>query len=308
MNRVQDICAELDIQQRHRVVLLKSRIMLENRRRNIVASHLGYDSDLPKKEINKKFKEADQFIADVLRGRSECDPFLAFNILLMEQPIQSINQYLDGYRDANKNKNIGRDQLMEELAMRLPIAPWVRLPEQRGLGFLSLAQIIGETHNLDGYDGIAKVWARMACHPYTHHGQTRMASTWRSGKEGSLTAEAWTEYGYCPRRRALMYVIGENLVKLNGDGPYRARYLDAKVKAFAAHPEWNWSKCTTCKGRKKIGRKLLCTTCGGTGKKCKRAHLHGILLAGKLLLKNLRIAWGEYGGVALKTQPWREAG
>lgn len=82
---------------------------------------------------------------------------------------------------------------------------------------------------------------------------------------------------------------GNGVNGLSVAGPYRLRYLEAKVRAYATHPEWDWSPCLVCKGKGKS-----CSTCGGTGQKCKRAHLHGMLLATKLLLKNLWIEWHDH--------------
>lgn len=60
---------------------------------------------------------------------------------------------------------------------------------------------------------------------------------------------------------ALMYVIGEGIVKQNGEGPYRKRYDEAKVTFAAGHPDYSKGRC----------------------------HSHAMLLASKLLLKNLWI-------------------
>ena len=85
--------------------------------------------------------------------------------------------------------------------------------------------------------------------------------------------------GYSPRRRSIAYLIGEGLVKQNfvsggqGDGrlesesgsagPYRSRYDQKKAEFAEKHPDYKPLRC----------------------------HLHGMLLATKLLLKNLWIEW-----------------
>ena len=142
--------------------------------------------------------------------------------------------------------------------------------------------------------------------PYTYDGKTRMGATWRSGKEGKLPAEEWERFKYNPRRRSLSYLIGESLMKLNaGDegeidedgtvvtaardaGPYRLRYDEAKSRAEANHPEWVACACKGSRVGKKGGK---CSECMGKGKKMKRCHLHGMLCAAKMLLKNLWIEW-----------------
>src|SRR5581483_5974690 len=104
--------------------------------------------------------------------------------------------------------------------------------------------------------------------------QTKMGSTWRFGSEGRLPAEAWSEAGYSPRRRSIAYLIGECLLKANyadkaagTPGPYRAEYLRAKADFQARHPDYSALRC----------------------------HRHGMLLAVKLLLLNLRREWRRVG-------------
>jgi hypothetical protein len=200
------------------------------------------------------------------------------------------------------------------LARKLPVAAWVQEEAQNGFGLPSLATLIGETGDLANYAGPAKLWRRMGCAPWTwekHKGQwkTRMGSTWRKYSQleslpkeerAKLPKDEWHAYGYSPRRRSVSFLIGDNLMKGNflgldrgleteeidedpeawdaGDatdaddtaivripGPYRARYDEAKLLAAQNHPDWSKDHC----------------------------HKHGILLAAKLLLKNLWVAWRQ---------------
>jgi hypothetical protein len=176
---------------------------------------------------------------------------------------------------------------MLPLVRSLRVYDWVCRPEQSGFGEKSLGRIIGECGDLENYANPAKVWARMGCAPYTYGDQTQMGSTWKKGVIGKLSAEAWTDYGYCPRRRSVMYVITDTMLK-NNKSVYRKRYLDAKYKAWKAHPEWEWKKCD------EEGCGEDCPKCLGSGVKCMHAHLHGMLLMGKLLLKNLWLEWNDY--------------
>jgi RecJ-like exonuclease len=52
-------------------------------------------------------------------------------------------------------------------------------------------------------------------------------------------------------------------------------------------------KCPDCKGSGK-GKRAKCSKCKGSGKLMKRAHLHAMLLATKLLLKGLWVVWNNY--------------
>lgn len=132
-----------------------------------------------------------------------------------------------------EEKELKKD--MMAIAEELPLDDFVA--DTQGFTWWSLAKIIGETGDLDNYSGPAKVWKRMGLAPITNHqGETKAGSTWSWGKEGRLTAEEWTEAGYCPFRRSVMYVIGETLVKA-GDG-YKQIYDARRVHTRETHPEW----------------------------------------------------------------------
>lgn len=268
MKPSQNLVAEIQALQRQRAVVLKSRIMQENRLTAIVAGTLGYRSGLEEKERTKLFKQAAAVIDSVVEGKGE-SPLKSVILTTMV----GINAFNEMKRELEK--------LMTKAAKKLAVAAWVEQPEQRGFGMLFLAIVIGETGDLSNYANPAKVWRRMGCAPWTFNGETKMGCTWRCGKEGRLPSEEWEAFGYSPRRRSIAYLIGEGIVKQNtmrgrgGDpageadgahtGPYRARYDAAKVKAKEAHPDWS----------------------------AKRCHLHGMLLATKLLLKNLWVEWNR---------------
>jgi len=114
-----------------------------------------------------------------------------------------------------------------------------------------------------------------------------MGATWRghsNGKRGEkLHASDWEEFGYSPRRRSIAFLIGEgiviqNWIGTNGDveletddrctGPYRTRYDETKARIQELHPDYSKMRC----------------------------HRHGMLLATKLLLKNLWIEWNQQDG------------
>ena len=275
---IDKVCQELQVLQRHRTIVIKSRIMQANRLQAIVAGSIGYSSGMPEKERLKKFTEATKLIRAVVDGDADCS--LKFIILTTMVGI-------DAFRD--KETAIEKEQ--GKLAKTLPVAEWVMAPEQKGFGLQSLATVVGETGNLSNYANPAKVWRRMGCAPHQFDGKTLMGATWKSGKEGKLPASEWESFGYSPRRRSISFVIGENLVKQNGRvsaagneidsasgdaadegfaetessrvGPYRARYDQAKADIKQKHEEYSDLRC----------------------------HRHGMLLATKLLLKNLWIEW-----------------
>jgi hypothetical protein len=165
---------------------------------------------------------------------------------------------------------------MEEAAKKLPVADWVSQPDQRGFAYLFLAIVIGETGNLSNYANPAKVWRRLGCMPWTFEGETRMGSTWRYTK--GLPSEEWVKFGYSKRRRSIAYLIGQN-IKMQNKGIYRARFDEAKLKYQEAHPDYKKGRCDR----------------------------HGMLVATKLLLKNLWIEWQRKVNPNFKFTPWHDS-
>lgn len=279
---VSQICADLRELQRQRVCNLKSRIMIANRLTATVATSHGYHAGMEEGERTKRFAEAAKVIARIKAGDTPCENEAALSGL-----VSAASMGIDGF-DAMVR---GYEKEMVRLAKQLPVASWVQQPEQRGFGLLSLAIVVGEAGNLSDYANPAKLWKRMGCAPYESGGVMQMPATWKS--KGGLSAEEWTELGYSPRRRSIAYLIGEGLVKQNGGvagceaersiaangnggagdcnldtegrraGPYRTRYDQTKAKLQADHPDYPKLRC----------------------------HRHGMLLATKLLLKNLWIKW-----------------
>jgi hypothetical protein len=294
------LCSELQALQRQRAVFIKSRIMRMNRLQAIIAGTIGYHSGMTEAERLRVFGEAGKLIKRVAAGDEgvETDsPNAGLRPLILTHHV-GIPEMLAMQASLEKE--------MLKAAKQLPVAAWVEQPEQKGFGLPSLAVLIGETGNLDNYANPGKVWRRMGAAPKTFGGKTLMGATWRSGKEGKLPAAEWEEFGYSPRRRSIMYLFGENLMKGNrvgggagdgrietdqaGAGPYRSRYDEAKALAAEKHPDW--IRCSKCDGTGRT-KSAKCANCKGTGEVWKRCHLHGMLLASKLLVKNLWIEWRE---------------
>lgn len=285
---LEEICRDLQALQRVRENVIKSRIMVQNRLWSLVATgELGYHSMIDESDRKKKYKEAEEFCAAVIAGTRTS---------LMADLIVTTMNSIDAY---NHHQTVLEKQMVERVSL-IPLKEWIDHPRQRGFGLLGLAMIIGEAGNLSNYANPAKLWRRLSLAPMTYDGKTHMGKSWRMKKYGTLPAEKWEEYGYCPRRRSIMFRIGDSLNKQNGAGPYRQRWLQAKLRAYETHPEWEWSPCDKGIGAGKAkvyscaaGGKVNpnCETCGGLGLKCGHAHEHGMLLATKLLVKLLWRAW-----------------
>jgi hypothetical protein len=113
-----------------------------------------------------------------------------------------------------------------KLAKELPVWPWV--DGVRGVGALGLGLIVGEAEDLSRYANPGKLWKRLGMAVMDDgKAQRRIATT-----EGGLAA------GYSPRRRSLMHVIGEALIKQNGaTGYYKVVYNERKAYELARAPE-----------------------------------------------------------------------
>lgn len=167
--------------------------------------------------------------------------------------------------DAFNDMKARLEKSMETFAAALPVASWVKAKEQRGFGFPMLGVVIGETGDLRNYPNPAKVWRRLGCAPWSFNGKTLMGSSWKMKCHPSLPAAEWEAFGYSPRRRSIAFNVGDPLIKLN-KGPYRKRYEETKALLKQQHPDYSDMRC----------------------------HKHGMLLATKLLLKNLWIEWNNH--------------
>ena len=115
---------------------------------------------------------------------------------------------------------------MNELAAHLPVAQWWREHVFEGT-LVSLATIIAETGDLAGYATVSKVWKRM--------GVAVMDGVRQGGLSKTAPKAAWIAHGYVRRRRSLLYVIGEALIK--GNDHYRAIYHAEKERQRAKAAE-----------------------------------------------------------------------
>lgn len=103
------------------------------------------------------------------------------------------------------------DKTIEKLAEQLPVWSWVE--QQRGCGALMLGLIIAETGDLWNYANPAKVWKRLG-----------LAVMSDGQRQRRVSGEEAIEHGYSPTRRSLVFLLGDCLIKMNGDGEYRQLY------------------------------------------------------------------------------------
>lgn len=198
--RSDDLIGELILQCRIRKQVLRARTRLSNQ------------VDAQERLISGKLKAGkeakNQFvISPVARAAAEhASPVLA--------------QHLKSLTDCQKPY----DKAIEKLAKQLPVWAWVA--DVRGCGASMLGQIIGETGDLSNYSNPAKVWKRMG-----------LAVMPDGQRQRRVTGEEAIAHGYDAERRSLMYVLGDCLIKQNGEGVYRKLYDERKVLELARLPE-----------------------------------------------------------------------
>jgi len=326
---VPEICAELQALQKQRAWHMKSRIMIANRLQASVAETLGYHSGMKELERGKKMAEADKLIKEIAAGRNEptvtslvvatlpgINAFKAMQKQLekemvkwaeqlpvaawVEQPEQRgfgmlglaivVGECGDLSNYANPGKVWRRmgcapftkdgETLMgatwrsrKNGKVRLHAEDWERFgysPRRRAVSF-NIGEPLIKLNFMNG--------AGDGC-----HGTDR-----RSAGEGAVEADR-----VCAGDSGIeteTMAAGENVseTEIRRAFPYRNRYDVKKAEAAVKHPEWIC--CPKCEGTgAKAGKK--CANCKGSGEVWMHCHRHGMLLATKLLLKNLRIAWG----------------
>jgi hypothetical protein len=90
---------------------------------------------------------------------------------------------------------------LADLARQLPVAAWIER-DVRGVGLLSLAAIIGEAGDLAGYERVSQLWKRMGVAVIDGERQRKCAD-----------ANKAMRHGYTPERRAVIWVVGDGLIK-----------------------------------------------------------------------------------------------
>lgn len=134
------------------------------------------------------------------------------------------------------------EKRLTHMAAQLPVWPWVE--DVRGVSALSLAAVVGETGDLWNYPNPAKLWKRMGL------------AVINGERQRKVTGAAALDHGYAPQRRATLWVIGDCLIKLNQDGPYRTYYLSEKERQRELHPELS-DKVTHLRAKRHMEKRFL---------------------------------------------------
>jgi hypothetical protein len=199
-----DLIQRLRKLHRDRDFCIKSQTRQMNAIRALVRTVLGWTPDLSETEKERIRKAADDMVKAVEKGGAvPSHPELHDMILaaaMARAPFDAMRSQID--------------REMAAIVKELPIWKWAE--GVRGLGAVGVATIIGACGDLSNYPNPAKVWKRMG---------VALVNGRRQGSPGpQATADDWIAHGYGPRRRAILWVIGDVLIKQNKDGPYRIGY------------------------------------------------------------------------------------
>lgn len=306
-----DPIAALRELQCQRVILMRSSQRLTNQAKAFVRRMLGWHGGLSEKESTKIAARASAIVAAIESGeatanassnrlRDPSDATQSDAAIFIEDikgdsdpsddtgieaedcpvhienrdPIAACRMLVDRLHHSRQIidatvKQIDAD--MCSLALHLPAAEFVN--SKRGLGLKGLAIIVGEAGDIGQYSirglrkfmGLAPMFGK-AC------------STWRRSIAGQekLTAEQWTQAGYCPRRMSIMYQLSESAgVKCKGD--YRDIYDRARSREES-----------------RTDVKMI-------------QHRRAMRKVASQILIDLQLAWSKYTGKPLPVRRHREA-
>jgi hypothetical protein len=192
-----DLIEDIRALHRREVYALKQRGRQMNSLGAFVRGQLGWTRDMPEAESKLIKARATAIVKDPTG--TEFEDFVTATTTAAA-PFDAM------YKTAVKQ--------MEKLAEQLPV--WAAFGKDiRGFGVLSLARIIAETGDLSNYPDKSKVWARLGM---------------------GVTTEGKRQCNR-PGRRAVVWNVGDPIIKGNGAGPYRAYYLERKAYEHARDPE-----------------------------------------------------------------------
>lgn len=234
---------ELHIRRRS---LIQARIKQSNQLGAFARQMLGYQSGPAATDIKER---ASALVAAIGKGKpTDEDPRV---VAYVADLADALNVGIS----ALESKQAQIEKEMKKLVRKLPCWPWAE--GVKGLGELTVASIIGETGDLNGYSNPAKVWKRMGL---------AVMDGRRQGNPGKdATAEDWLAHGYNPRRRSIMYVAVTNLM-MQKSGYYNDVMMPRKAVEL-----------------QKLGLE--------PGSKSAHANNRALRYTAKRLLKHLWMAW-----------------
>jgi len=224
--------------------LMKQQNRINNAMRGILRWVLDWEWEMPeaeRKAINNRAEKIAQAIeaaykADVKKGtlpKETLEEKLKGEDLEVAQTYYlEFRPYIKGRLPLDKQRK-DIERRMEKIAKTFPapIINWVT--SIRGMGVLGLALLIAEIGDPNDYDKISKIWKRMG---------VAVIDGERQGFKLKGQTEKGLAHGYCPRRRSVLWTIGDSLLKHQRPknkphGPYGVIYNNEKAKQQMLNPD-----------------------------------------------------------------------
>ncbi|MFP1634114.1 hypothetical protein ACLB6G_20485 [Zhengella sp. ZM62] len=167
-----------------------------------IRTNLGWTKD----GDAKANAEIRKLTSDMIDGKADRQDFAE----IIEAALMAVDPFVKIEADCQK--------AMTKLAKKLPV--WNAWGYAiNGFGPVGLAMIVGEAGDLSAYPKKGHLWKRMGLAVIDGTAQGR------PGKGAS--ASDWIARGYNPKRRSIIYQIGDSLIKKQSE--YRDAYLERKA-------------------------------------------------------------------------------
>jgi hypothetical protein len=149
------------------------------------------------------------------------------------------------------------DRELTKLAKQHPMADWIAA--QRGIGLPGFARLLGVTGDIGRFVTVSKLWKYLGLHvvdghaprrekgvPWTHtnctfaHLLTCKPDCKTDHHPGCVPGGVGT--AYAPQGRVICHQLGEAIVKVGGEGPYRRAYDQKKAYYESERPDWTQAR------------------------------------------------------------------
>ena len=283
--------------QAHRTATIRMQLRMDNQTLALIRRALGWQWDMDEKSREGLNKKAREIKASMEEGHSAVESQSTYNLSALAPYILMAQQAREPYDTYRKNV----EKEMQKAVKELPIYDWWHAI--RGVGDLGLALIIGECGDLSNYPNHRHLWKRLGLVPMKGKAASNLAG-------GELTAEEWTQLGYSPKRRSVVYTIGEAIVKSKGEyrelfdrrkreeiDKARAEGLTVVTSGKATADSWEASGLPRPEVVKKIDK--------GQHRTCGHIHERAKRYTEKQLLKHLWRQWVTLDGRVLPVDDGR---
>lgn len=190
-----------------RRAVIRAELSLLHQARALARRRVGFHTGLPLAERARLAKEANAIVKRIEAG--ELADAYGHGAAIGQEVVLCA-----AARRIFEDRRCELENEMTARARQLPVYPWIETV--RGVGALGLAVIIAESGDLDGYANPGKLWKRLG------HAVIRG----RCQRKCVEKTEA-DEQGYNPKRKSVVWAIGDCLIK--GAGSYYEVYTARKA-------------------------------------------------------------------------------